>query len=204
MSFYSRVVFPFFCDLSMSASKISDVRRQLLGPVAGDVIELGFGTGLNLAHYSSRVRSVVGIDVNPGMSRRAERRSATAPFTVRREILNGERLPMQDRSFDAAVSTWTLCSIASVGSALAEIRRVLRPEGRLYFAEHGLSPSEHVQRWQRRLNPIQGLLGDGCRLDRDIPALIRSAGFSIVKMHSFDMAGAPRTHGRFFVGEATP
>ena len=204
MGLYAHAVFPLLCDLSMSASRISDVRRSLLGPITGEVIEIGFGTGLNLPHYSSRVRRLVGVDVNPGMSERAERRAATAPFTVERHTLSGERLPMADASFDAAVCTWTLCSIETVDSALTEIRRVLRPQGRLYFAEHGTSPSARVRRWQRRLTPVQRWLADGCRLDRDIPALIRSAGFSIVELHTFDLAGAPRTHGHFYVGVAVP
>jgi SAM-dependent methyltransferase len=114
----------------------------------------------------------------------------------------GEDLPFEDETFDWVVSTWTLCSIPEVGRALGEVYRVLRPSGRFIFLEHGLGIDSKVQRWQRRLNPIQGVLGDGCRLDLDVPAIVDSQPFSAIRFDRFEMDRVPRTHGTMYRGVA--
>jgi ubiquinone/menaquinone biosynthesis C-methylase UbiE len=202
MGFYSRVVFPRFCDWVMSDPVMAKLRSEVLTDVGGEVLEIGFGTGLNLAHYPSAVRRITTADPNPGMSRLARKRVAESGIAVDQRASGGEELPFEGGTFDWVVSTWTLCSIPEVGRALGEVYRVLRPGGRFVFLEHGLGIDSKVRRWQRRLNPIQRLLGDGCRLDLDVPAIVGSQPFNDVRVERFEMERVPRTHGTTYRGVA--
>jgi ubiquinone/menaquinone biosynthesis C-methylase UbiE len=201
MGFYSRVIFPRAVEWAMSKPEIGELRSRALAGVSGEVLEIGFGTGLNLPHYPGTVRRLTTVDVNPGMSTLAGRRVRESTIEVEHRVLSGERLPMADDSFDSAVSTWTLCSIADLDAALAEIRRVLRPGGRFFFVEHGLSRDPGVARWQQRLNGLQRLIGDGCNLNRDMRELIGER-FELESMDEFYMEKAPRTHGYTYLGAA--
>lgn len=191
MSLYSRHVFPHVLDWLMSQPAFTAARSELLAEVSGDVLEIGFGTGLNLSHYSSEVKSLTTVDVNPGVHRLAEQRLRKSPLPVRFALVSGENLPMPAESYDAVVSTWTLCSIPDVQSALAEIRRVLKPSGRFYFVEHGLSPDPAIAKWQRRLTPLQKIIADGCHLDRDHLALLADAGLQVLEKRQFQAPGLP-------------
>lgn len=204
MSFYSRRVFPHLLDWMMSKPAFTHARQELLASVQGDVLEIGFGTGLNLAHYPATVKSLTTVDVNPGVHHLAEKRLATSRWPVKFELISGERLPMPDASYDAVVSTWTLCSIPDVDSALREIRRVLKPDGRFYFVEHGLSPVPSVAKWQHRLTPIQKIIGDGCHLDRDHLALIAKAGLRVIEKRQFNAEGLPAIGSFMTLGVAVP
>jgi ubiquinone/menaquinone biosynthesis C-methylase UbiE len=204
MSFYSRHVFPHVLDWLMSQDSFTAARRELLRGVSGDVLEIGFGTGLNLEHYPASVKSLTTVDVNPGVHKLAEKRLENARLPVRFALVSGESLPMADASFDAVVSTWTLCSIPDVESALLEIRRVLKPEGRFYFVEHGLSPDRRVAKWQQRLTPIQKIIADGCHLDRDHLSLIAGAGLTVVEKRQFQADGLPAVGAFMTLGVATP
>ncbi len=146
MGFYSRVIFPRLCDWMMSAPEMARLRREVLSDVGGEVLEIGFGTGLNLAHYQSAVRRITTADPNPGMSRLARRRIADSGIAVDQRASGGEELPFEDETFDWVVSTWALCSIPEVGRAIGEVYRVLRPGGRFLFLEHGLGIDPRVQR----------------------------------------------------------
>jgi ubiquinone/menaquinone biosynthesis C-methylase UbiE len=179
------------------------LRKELLADVGGEVLEVGFGTGLNLAHYPRHVRRITTVDPNTGMNKLARRRVAGSGIDVDQRTLRGEDLPFGDGTFDCVVSTWTLCSIPEVGRALAEVYRVLKPGGRFVFLEHGLSHDAGVRMWQRRLNPIQRVLGDGCRLDLDVPALFASQPFADLAVERFEMDRVPRTHGTMYRGVAT-
>jgi ubiquinone/menaquinone biosynthesis C-methylase UbiE len=201
-SFYSRWLFPRLCHLGMASGRLAEVREETLAGVAGEVLEIGFGTGLNLRHYPAAVAALTAVDVNPGMIALARRRLDGALFPVRLETVAAEALPFDAGSFDAAVSTWTLCSIAEPGRALAEVRRVLRPGGRLAFVEHGLHGDAGVARWQRRLTPIQRRIADGCHLDRDIAALVAAAGFELGRLDRFDLPSTPRVLGHLYRGDA--
>ena len=139
MGLYSRVVFPRLCDWVMSDPRMAGLRSELLADVGGEVLEIGFGTGLNLPHYPEHVRRITTVDPNPGMNRLARRRIAEGGIDVDQRVLSGEALPFEDGTFDCVVSTWTLCSIPDAGRALGEVYRVLRPGGRFVFLEHGLS-----------------------------------------------------------------
>ncbi len=136
------------------------------------------------------------------MSRLARKRIADTSIAVDHRASGGEALPFWEGAFDCVVSTWTLCSIPQVGRAIGAVYRVLRPGGRFIFLEHGLGIEPKIQRWQRRLNPIQRLLGDGCRLDLDVPALIGNQPFADIRVDRFEMEGVPRTHGTMYRGVA--
>ena len=200
MGLYSRVIFPRLCDWVMNDPRMAALRSELLADVGGEVLEIGFGTGLNLPHYPAHVRRITTVDPNPGMNRLARRRIAEGGIAVDQRMLSGEALPFEDESFDSVVSTWTMCSIPDAGRALGEIHRVLRPGGRFLFLEHGLGESPEVQKWQRRLNPIQRVLGDGCRLDLDVEAVVRSQPYRDVAVERFEMEHVPRTYGTMYRG----
>ena len=191
MSLYSRHVFPHLLDWIMSQPAFMAAREELLTEVQGDVLEIGFGTGLNLDYYPEAVESLTTVDVNPGVHRLAEKRLAANRLPVKFELVSGEHLPMPDNSYDAVVSTWTLCSIPDVVGALKEIRRVMKPEGKFYFVEHGLSPDPKIARWQHRLTPIQKVIGDGCHLNRDTLKLIEQAGLKTLSYRQFEAEGLP-------------
>ena len=202
MGLYAWWIFPRLCDCLMGLPVLAGLRKEVLADVGGDILEIGFGTGLNLAHYPEHVRRLTTVDPNPGMNKLARRRVAASGIEVDQRALGGEALPFDQGTFDCVVSTWTMCSIPDVGRALGEVYRVLRPGGRLVFLEHGLSDDLGVQKWQLRLNPIEGVLSDGCRLDLDIEAVVRGQPFDQVEVERFEMDGLPRTHGTMYRGTA--
>ena len=195
MGFYSEVIFPRLCDLFMDRSFVAKHRHRLLATAYGDVLEIGFGTGLNLPHYPVEVRKITTVDPNAGMHRLAQRHIRQSKIEVDQRVLSGERLPFEDNRFDCAVSTFTLCSIEGVGQALSEVYRVLKPGGKFLFLEHGLSPEPSVQKWQRRLNWLEILLAAGCHLDRNMKALVAAQPFSSVEVEEFYLERTPKTHG---------
>jgi ubiquinone/menaquinone biosynthesis C-methylase UbiE len=202
MGFYARVIFPHLCNFALDNPFVARERRTLLAEAAGDILEIGFGTGLNLPCYPSSVRKVIAIDPNAGMHRAAEKRIANSGIAVERRKLSSESLPFDERMFDCVVSTFTLCSIANVSQALSEVHRVLRPGGRLLFLEHGLSPEPNIARWQRRLNWLEQTLADGCHLDRPIRALVAEQPFASVAAAEFYLERLPKTHGYLYRGLA--
>jgi ubiquinone/menaquinone biosynthesis C-methylase UbiE len=203
VGFYSQVIFPRICDFVMKRPFVAKHRQGLLAHAHGDVLEIGFGTGLNLPHYPKQVRKITTVDPNVGMNRLAQKRIELSGIEVDQRILRSERLPFEVGTFDCLVSTFTLCSIEEVNQALAEIHRVLKPSGRFLFLEHGLSPEPGVQKWQRRLNCLEMCLGDGCRLDRNIKELVVAQPFAKVEIDEFYMEKVPRTHGYLYRGIAT-
>lgn len=186
----------------MSGDQLGQYRQKVLAEVQGEVLEIGFGTGLNLLYYPERIQKITTVDVNPGVHALAEKRIQNSAIEVDNRVLNGEQLPMADNTFDSVVSTWTLCSITRVDQALKEIYRVLKPGGRFFFIEHGLSEDPSVQVWQHRLTPIQKVIGDGCHLDRDIQTLIQKQ-FQSISLEQFDMENVSRTFGHMYMGIAT-
>jgi ubiquinone/menaquinone biosynthesis C-methylase UbiE len=202
MGFYSRVIFPRLCNFALDTPIVARHRQELLVAAGGDILEIGFGTGLNLAHYPETVRKLTIVDPNAGMHRLAQKRIKESRIEVDRHVLSSERLPFETGAFDCVVSTFTLCSIENVSQAVAELWRVLRPGGRLLFLEHGLSPEPRVQKWQHRLNWLQKRLGDGCRLDRNIKELVATQPFSSVETKESYLEKAPKTHGYVYRGVA--
>jgi len=202
MGFYSDVLFPWGMNLTMSGAEFQKQRHAVLQSVDGTILEIGFGSGLNLPHYPMSVKHLVGVDPNVGMGRYTARQIAKSNIDVDRQVLSGESLPMPDDSFDTVVSTWTLCSIANIEKALSEVKRVLKPGGQFIFLEHGLSPDKAVSRWQHRLNGIQKIIGDGCHLNRDMRKLISNAGFSQLQVENFYFPKVPRFLGYMYRGRA--
>ena len=186
----------------MSDPSLAPYRQQTLSQVSGNVLEIGFGTGLNLSYYPQKLENLIAIDTNSGMNDRAQKRLQSSSIPVEIRLLNGESLPIEDNHFDSVVSTWTLCSIAQADRAIAEIHRVLKPGGRFCFIEHGLSPDTRVRTWQNRLNPLQKAIGDGCHLNRDIRQLVETY-FQTLDIQQFYVPKLPKTHGYMYQGTAT-
>ncbi len=202
MGFYSQKIFPYLLDWSMSKPMFATYRQQVLADVQGKVLEIGFGTGLNLPYYPDRVQQITTVDVNAGANALAQKRIQAAAIAIDNRVLNGENLPMANSTFDSVVSTWTLCSIANVEQALREIHRVLKPGGRFFFVEHGLSDQPNIQRWQNRLTPLQKVIADGCHLNRNIQQLLQNQ-FESVSLETFYADGTPKVLGYLYKGIAT-
>jgi len=165
-------------------------RRKLVPLAQGDVLEVGIGSGLNLPFYDpANVTKVWGLEPSPEMAAMAERASREVPFDVEMVSAGGEVIPLDSGCFDTVVLTYTLCTIADPEAALREIARVLKPEGRLLFCEHGVAPDAGVRRWQERINPVWRRLSGGCQLNRDVPAVLRRGGFEITRMDTMYLPG---------------
>jgi ubiquinone/menaquinone biosynthesis C-methylase UbiE len=192
MGFYAEQVVPRIIDKACGTKTAEPLRRRVCGGLVGDVVEIGFGSGHNVPFYPAAVTRVTAVEPSDvGWKLAAERvKAATVP--VRRSGLDGQSLPFADGSFDAALSTWTLCTIPDVDVALREVRRVLKPGGTLHFLEHGLAPDASVRRWQRRLEPVQYRLAGGCHLTRPIVDLLTAAGFTLGELDVFYEQGAPK------------
>lgn len=203
MGFYSNVVFPRVLDTLMRDKQMGKIRGELLADVSGDIFEIGFGTGLNLRYYPETVKEITTVDPNPGSNKLAQRRIDASDITVHNHTLSAEELPMDDESFDTVVCTWTLCSIKDVEKALSEVRRVLRPNGKIFFVEHGKAADPKVQKWQNRLNPIWKVIGDGCNLNRDPNELLQDMKFTITDLDNFFMEKGPRFATYLYQGVAT-
>jgi ubiquinone/menaquinone biosynthesis C-methylase UbiE len=199
---YERVVFPWLNDALGRASVLQQLRRETLSAVRGHVLEVGFGTGGNLAHYPSTVSAIVGLEPSWGMTRRAVARARASQTPVRIVAGVAEALPFGSAAFDVAVSTLTLCSVQDPRRVLEELHRVLRPGGKLFVLEHGLSPDPAVARWQQRLNGVQRIVACGCNLNRPVAELVTGAAFEFERIRSFAVSGVPSTHGWITAGHA--
>lgn len=201
MGLYQEQILPRLTHLLMNNREIARERRRALEEVSGEVLELGVGSGLNLRHYGSGVRRVLGVDPSRAAAGLALPAIRAVAFPVEIVSSGAESLAVQEASFDAVVSTFTLCTIPDVDLALAVVRRALRPGGRFFFLEHGLSSDPRVQKWQRRLEPLQRKIAGGCHLTREPPALLERAGFSIDRLDTHYMKG-PRPWSFLYRGAA--
>ena len=202
MGFYSRWIIPNLLDLIMRQRPFTEERAKALGRARGQVLEIGFGTGLNVPHYPGHVEKLAVVDPNEGMTAKAFKQIEGAAFPVKHHTLGAESLPFPSGAFDCVTSTWTLCSIPGVERALFEIRRVLKPGGLFLFVEHGVSPEPSIRKWQDRLTPVQRVIGDGCHLNRDIPKLVKSSGLRIIDIAEFYKSELPRLGAYFYRGGA--
>ena len=184
MGWYARWVLPKLIDAACGQKPMRALRERYVTRATGDVLEIGIGSGHNLACYGPQVRSVTGLDPAAELTALARERAARLGVPVEVLEVSGEAIPADDARFDSVVCTWTLCSIPNVYAALREMHRVLKPGGRLVFIEHGLAPDPGVVRWQRRLEPLWKPIGGGCHLTRRAHELIRDAGFRITELDS--------------------
>ncbi|MHB1785440.1 MAG: class I SAM-dependent methyltransferase [Acidimicrobiales bacterium] len=201
MNFYETQVLPRFIDVILGGRQFARLRARAAAGLEGEVLEVGFGSGLNVPHYPPVVNRVWAVDPATVGRQLAAKRVAASPVPVSYVGLDGEELPLEDASVDHVLSTWTLCTIPDVGRALGEIRRVLRPGGAFHFVEHGRSPMAGVARWQDRLTPIQQRIAGGCHLNRPIDQLVADAGLEVTRMENSYMHG-PRAFGYIFEGVA--
>lgn len=203
MGFWAERILPHLVEKGCRSRTILEERQRWIPRAHGEVLELGVGSGLNLAFYdASSVGKVTGIDPSVPLLARAEARAHKAQVPVELVPGTAEQLPFPDRSFDSAVITYSLCSIGDPPRALAELRRVLRPDGELFFVEHGLARDPAPRRWQRWLTPLWRRIGGGCHLDRDIAAILRDSGFRIDEL-SADYSDGPRWLGFTYQGVAS-
>ncbi len=192
MGFYEQRVLPRIINVACGTKTAEPLRRRVCEGLTGDVGEIGFGSGLNVPFYPAAITRVVAVEPADAAWRLAGKRLMASSVPVQRAGLDGQSLPFEDDSYDAALSTWTLCTIPDVAAALREVRRVLKPGGRLHFLDHGLAPDERVRRWQRRLDPLEQRFVGGCHLTRPIVDLVTTAGFVIEQLDVFYEKGAPK------------
>jgi ubiquinone/menaquinone biosynthesis C-methylase UbiE len=201
MGFYGDQVVPRFVNFACGMKSIEPLRVRVCAGLDGEVLEIGFGSGLNVPFYPAAVKSVDAVEPSDVGWRLAGERVDAAAVPVQRSALDGQRLPFDDSTRDAALSTFTLCTIPDAPAALREVHRVLKPGGSLHFVEHGLAPDEAVQRWQRRIEPVQKRLAGGCHLTRPIAEMVTAAGFTITEIDVFYEKG-PKSVGAFSLGVA--
>ncbi len=204
MGFYAQYVLPRLIDLSMRNKEAARLRAEWIPHARGEVLEIGIGSGLNLPFYSPEVQRVYGVDPSVELQRMARKRVAARRLPV--EFLSQsaeEPLPLPNESVDTVVVTWTICSIPNVDQALQQMKRVLRPSGRLIFLEHGRSPDPSVVAWQDRLTPLWKTFTGGCHLNRKVDELITAAGFQIAELKTCYLSG-PRPMSYIYQGFAQP
>lgn len=197
-------VLPWWVDRSCGTTEIDALRSDLCVGLSGRVLEVGFGSGLNVRHYPRRVTEVVAVEPSDRAWELAQPRLGATAATIRRAGRDGQRLEEPDASVDHVVVAFTLCTIPDHLAALREISRVLRPGGRLHFLEHGRGPTARVRSWQRRLEPFQRRVGGGCHLTRDPVAAAEGAGFAMEELDTHYLAGGPLLHpfGYVYTGVA--
>jgi ubiquinone/menaquinone biosynthesis C-methylase UbiE len=202
MGLYREQVLPRIVNAACGLKAVDPLRSRVCEGLEGDVVELGFGSGLNVPFYPATVTRVSAVEPADVGWKLADKRLRGTSVPVERAGLDGQSLPLADNSYDAALSTWTLCTIPDLAAALAEVRRVLRPGGTLHFLEHGLAPDESVRRWQHRLEPLQKRMFGGCHLTRPIAGLLTSAGFEITELDVFYEEATPKFLGADSLGTA--
>jgi ubiquinone/menaquinone biosynthesis C-methylase UbiE len=201
MGLYGNQILPRAIDLTLRGAEFARLRARVVAGLTGQVLEIGFGSGLNIPYYPPRLKRVQAVDPAAVGRRLAAKRAAACPVPIDYIGADAQALPVGDASVDSALSTWTLCTIPDASRALAEICRVLRPGGALHFVEHGLAPDAKVARLQQRLTPFQHRAFGGCHLNRRIDQLVAAAGLELTRMDTYYMKG-PRALGYTFEGVA--
>ena len=202
MGFYDTKILPFLIDKACGIGPIQAQRALVVPQARGEVLEIGIGSGLNLPFYDgAKVSKVWGLEPSTEMRVKAAKVAAKAAVPVSFLDLPGEEIPLDDGAVDTVLVTYTLCTIPEVAAALRQMRRVLKPDGKLIFCEHGQAPDASVRRWQDRLNPIWGKFSGGCHLNRPIDALVKQAGFEIETLDTGYIA-SPKFAGFNYWGTA--
>jgi len=203
MGVYSDFILPRLCHLSMRNRRLAPYRSRVIGAAEGRVLEIGVGSGLNLPFYGARVSEILALDPAPQLVAMAQRLAGATTMPVSFIEALAEAIPVEDRSVDTVVTTWTLCSIPDALKALHEMRRVMRKRGRLLFVEHGFAPDPRVRWWQNHLTPLWRTMSGGCHLNRRIPAMIEASGFRVERLETGYMHG-PKPLTYMYEGSAIP
>jgi ubiquinone/menaquinone biosynthesis C-methylase UbiE len=202
MGFYEDRVLPHVINVVMNNKETRRTRQRVCADLAGEVLEIGFGTGHNLPFLPSSVTRLLAVEPSDRSVELARERIDAASARVEVIGLDGQRLPVHDASVDAVLCTWSLCTIPDAVAAVREVRRVLRPGGTLHFVEHGRAPDEQVRRWQGRLNGMQRRVAGGCHLNRDIKGIVEAGGLTIMQLDTYYGKGEPKIWGSMFEGIA--
>lgn len=203
MGFYNDVILPKLCDLAMRNEQLRPYRERVIGAAEGRVLEIGIGSGRNLPFYRPQATELLALEPAPKLLTMARNALRSGTMQVSFIEASAEAIPLDDRSVDTVVTTWTLCSIPQAAMALGEMRRVLRPSGKLLFVEHGMAPDKNVRRWQDWLTPAWKRISGGCHLNRPIGAMIEGAGFRIDRVVTGYMTG-PKAMTFMYEGSARP
>jgi ubiquinone/menaquinone biosynthesis C-methylase UbiE len=202
VSFYGNTLLPRLQDKAMNREGIREVRARVCAGLSGRILEIGFGTGLNVRYYPPEVSTVLAVEPSRVCMRLAEPRISAAHTPVELAGLTGEHLDLPAAEIDGALSTWTLCTIPDISAALSEVRRVLKPGGTFHFVEHGHAPDPKTARWQHRLDPLNRRVAGGCHLSRRISESIEEAGFAIEHLDTYYSEGEPKPWGYTYEGRA--
>jgi len=203
MRIYEKYILPKVLNFSCGLKPMRYQRQKVVPLAKGDILEVGIGSGLNLPFYNmSNVKNIWGLDPSEELNTMAKKVAKQSNLEVNFLLSGAEEIPLASNSIDTVLITYTLCTIPEVEIAIKEMRRVLRPEGELIFCEHGKSPDENIVKWQNKINPYWNVIGGGCNINRDIPRLIESAGFSINHMESMYIPGTPKVLGFNYWGSA--
>ncbi len=203
MSFYDNHILPHVIDLACGSKPVLKQREKIVPQAEGRILEIGMGSGINIPFYNpDKVEKVWGLEPSEGMREKARPRVEAAPFELEWLGLPGEEIPLDNDSADTIVLTYTLCTIPDWRAAVEQMRRVLKPGGKLLFSEHGKAPDEAVRKWQDRINPVWKKIGGGCHLNRDIPKLLTEGGFAIKKLDTMYVPSTPKVAGFTYWGYA--
>jgi ubiquinone/menaquinone biosynthesis C-methylase UbiE len=204
MGFYDKYILPSVLNCACGSKPVRYQREKIVPHAEGVVLEIGIGSGLNLPYYCrDRVTQIIGLDPSPELNAMAEKTAAELGLSVEFILASAESIDLPDDHVDTVLVTYTLCTISDAVRAAKEMRRVLKPEGKILFCEHGLAPDESVAKWQDRIDPLWGRIAGGCHLNRDIPKLIRSAGLSIETMDEMYLPSTPKFAGYNFWGSCS-
>jgi ubiquinone/menaquinone biosynthesis C-methylase UbiE len=204
MSFYDKYILPSFLNCACGSKPIKYQRSKVVPMAEGVVLEVGIGSGLNIPYYdSTKISAIIGLDPSEELNNMAKKVAADKCLEVDFILGSAEAIPLPDNHVDSVLVTYTMCTIPDALSANKEMRRVLKPGGKMIFCEHGLAPDEGVAKWQARIDPYWGKIAGGCHLNRDIPQLIRSAGFNIQSMEQMYLPSTPKFAGYNYWGVAT-
>ena len=203
MSFYDKYILPHFLNCACGTKPIQYQREKVVPLATGLVLEIGIGSGLNIPYYNTaKVTRVLGLDPSEELNRMARKVAEEKGLAVEFILGGAEAIALPDNHVDTVLVTYTMCTIPQVAEANKEINRVLKPNGKLIFCEHGLAPDANVSKWQNRIDPYWGKIAGGCHLNRNIPALISAAGFKIESMDQMYLPGTPKFAGYNYWGTA--